>query len=217
MNRQGLAEVIRDTGITSIPAVDSERAPSSLAKAEHRRIRSGVVFMAVGHILFITYDFPSAEQAAGLAHDPDLQAGMAQAGVEGAPDRDLHGCLNRTARRGGGRAAAPPPPRLAWSGWIPVSRTSIPTATPLLPGIHTLERSIASALSPDERACLLNLLGKILSRTAAVAAEDPDPLNGRASSGPPGSTANRNAPSQQVRFGQPVRHDGRQHRRDAHT
>ena len=38
-----------------------------------------------GHNLFITHDFPSAEQAAGFAHDPALQAGMAQAGVEGAP------------------------------------------------------------------------------------------------------------------------------------
>jgi hypothetical protein len=40
-------------------------------------------------------------------------------------------------------------------------------------------RSVACALSPDERGCLLNLLGKILTRTAAVAAEDPDPLDGR--------------------------------------
>ena len=53
------------------------------------------------------------------------------------------------------------------------------TADQLLPGIRTLERSIVSALSSDERACLLNLLGKILTRTAAVAAEQPDPLNGR--------------------------------------
>ena len=29
--------------------------------------------------------FDNAEQAAGFAHDPALQAGMAQAGVEGAP------------------------------------------------------------------------------------------------------------------------------------
>jgi hypothetical protein len=38
-----------------------------------------------GNILFVTHDFPSAEQAAGFAHDPALQAGMEQAGVEGAP------------------------------------------------------------------------------------------------------------------------------------
>ena len=38
-----------------------------------------------GRNLFITHDFPSAEQAAGFAHDPALRAGMEQAGVEGAP------------------------------------------------------------------------------------------------------------------------------------
>ena len=59
------------------------------------------------------------------------------------------------------------------------------TADQLLPGIRTLERSISSALSPDERACLLNLLSKILTRIAAVAAEDPDPLNGRRIRPPP--------------------------------
>ena len=67
------------------------------------------------------------------------------------------------------------------------------TADQLLPGIRTLERSVASALSPDERACLLNLLGKILTRTAAVAAEHPDPLSGRRIR-PPGSTVSRKAP-----------------------
>ena len=38
-----------------------------------------------GNDLFITHDFPTAEQAAGFAHDPGLRAGMEQAGVEGAP------------------------------------------------------------------------------------------------------------------------------------
>ena len=38
-----------------------------------------------GNELFITHDFPSAEQAAGFAHDPALAAGMQQAGVEGPP------------------------------------------------------------------------------------------------------------------------------------
>ena len=38
-----------------------------------------------GHSLFITHDFSGVEQAAGFAHDPALQAGMEQAGVEGAP------------------------------------------------------------------------------------------------------------------------------------
>ena len=38
-----------------------------------------------GNNLFITHDFPTAEQAASFAHDPGLRAGMEQAGVEGAP------------------------------------------------------------------------------------------------------------------------------------
>ena len=38
-----------------------------------------------GNNLFITHDFPSADQAASFAHYPALQAGMAQAGVDGAP------------------------------------------------------------------------------------------------------------------------------------
>jgi hypothetical protein len=38
-----------------------------------------------GNDLFITHDFPTAEQAAGFAGDPGLRAGMERAGVEGAP------------------------------------------------------------------------------------------------------------------------------------
>ena len=34
--------------------------------------------------LFITHDFPSAEQAGGFAHDPALRAAMERSGVEGA-------------------------------------------------------------------------------------------------------------------------------------
>jgi MarR family transcriptional regulator, 2-MHQ and catechol-resistance regulon repressor len=49
----------------------------------------------------------------------------------------------------------------------------------MLPGIRTVERSILSALSADERASLLDMLSKILARTAEVAAEQPEPLNGR--------------------------------------
>jgi DNA-binding MarR family transcriptional regulator len=53
------------------------------------------------------------------------------------------------------------------------------TADQLLPGIRTLERSVLSVLSPDERTCLLTLLGKILTRTTEVSAEHPEPLNGQ--------------------------------------
>ena len=35
--------------------------------------------------LFITHDFPTADQAGGFAHDPALRAGMQQAGVQGTP------------------------------------------------------------------------------------------------------------------------------------
>jgi DNA-binding MarR family transcriptional regulator len=49
----------------------------------------------------------------------------------------------------------------------------------LLPGIRTIERSILSALTPDERAHLLDMLARILARAAEVAAEQPEPLTGQ--------------------------------------
>jgi DNA-binding MarR family transcriptional regulator len=48
----------------------------------------------------------------------------------------------------------------------------------MLPGIRTLEKSVLSALTPDERVQLLDLLAKVLDRAAAVATEDPEPLTG---------------------------------------
>jgi DNA-binding MarR family transcriptional regulator len=53
------------------------------------------------------------------------------------------------------------------------------TADQLLPGIRHIERNILTALSQGERACLLDLLSKILARTADVAAEQPEPLRGQ--------------------------------------
>ena len=53
------------------------------------------------------------------------------------------------------------------------------TADQLLPGIRTVERSILSALTHDERACLLDLLAKVLARAAEVAAGQPEPLSGQ--------------------------------------
>jgi hypothetical protein len=38
-----------------------------------------------GHDLFITHEFPTAEQAGGFAHDPALRTAMQAGGVEGAP------------------------------------------------------------------------------------------------------------------------------------
>jgi DNA-binding MarR family transcriptional regulator len=48
-----------------------------------------------------------------------------------------------------------------------------------LPGIRTLEKSVLSALTPGERAQLLDLLTKILARAAEVAAGQPEPLSGQ--------------------------------------
>jgi DNA-binding MarR family transcriptional regulator len=49
----------------------------------------------------------------------------------------------------------------------------------MLPGIRTLERSVLSVLTPDERTHLLDLLARILARTAEVAGEQhPEPLTG---------------------------------------
>jgi hypothetical protein len=78
-------------------------------------------------------------------------------------------------------------------GWIrrvpnPADRRSVlieitpdgrATTDQLLPGIRTIERSILSALTRDERAHLLDLLAKILARTAHVAASPPEPLHGQ--------------------------------------
>lgn len=78
-------------------------------------------------------------------------------------------------------------------GWIrripnPADRRSIlieitpagrATTDQLLPGIRALERGILSVLTPDERAHLLDMLAKVLARTAEVAADQrPEPLSG---------------------------------------
>ena len=66
------------------------------------------------------------------------------------------------------------------------------TADQLLPGIRTHERTILSALTPDERTQLLDLLAKVLARTAEIAGQHPEPLTGArvrpARLAPPGDT-----------------------------
>jgi hypothetical protein len=52
------------------------------------------------------------------------------------------------------------------------------TADQLLPGIRAVEKSILSALTPGERAQLLDMLAKILARAAEVAAGQPEPPSG---------------------------------------
>ena len=39
--------------------------------------------------VLVTHDFPTSEQAAGFAGDPELKAGMAKAGVAGPPQIDI--------------------------------------------------------------------------------------------------------------------------------
>ena len=39
--------------------------------------------------VLVTHDFPTAEQAAGFADDPELKTGMARAGVAGPPQIDI--------------------------------------------------------------------------------------------------------------------------------
>jgi DNA-binding MarR family transcriptional regulator len=82
---------------------------------------------------------------------------------------------------------------LEYRGWIrripnPADRRSVlieitpdgrATADQLLPGIRTVERNILSALTPGERAHLLEMLAKILARAAEVAAGPPEPLKGQ--------------------------------------
>jgi DNA-binding MarR family transcriptional regulator len=48
----------------------------------------------------------------------------------------------------------------------------------VLPGIHTLETRVMSALTPAERAQLMRLLSKVQTSAATVAAEMPEPLDG---------------------------------------
>jgi DNA-binding MarR family transcriptional regulator len=88
-------------------------------------------------------------------------------------------------------------------GWIrrvpnPADRRSVlieitpegrATTDQLLPGIRTVEQGILSALTHDEREYLLDLLAKILTRTAEAAAEPPEPgssLSTASATGPGG-------------------------------
>ena len=78
-------------------------------------------------------------------------------------------------------------------GWIrrvpnPADRRSVlieitpegrATTDQLLPGIRAVEQGILSALTHDERKYLLDLLAKILTRTAQAATEPPEPLHGQ--------------------------------------
>jgi DNA-binding MarR family transcriptional regulator len=62
---------------------------------------------------------------------------------------------------------------------VEITPTGRETTDQLLPGIRSLERGILSALTRDERAQLLDMLAKVLTRAADVAGEpQPEPLSG---------------------------------------
>jgi DNA-binding MarR family transcriptional regulator len=80
--------------------------------------------------------------------------------------------------------------RLGWARRIPnpddrrsvlveITDEGQAVADSFLPGIRVLERALFSELTSAERATLLRLLGKVLKGTAAVAAAEPIPLEGR--------------------------------------
>lgn len=85
--------------------------------------------------------------------------------------------LDLLERHGWIRRVANPDDRR--STLIEITTDGQSVADQLLPGIRTLEKSILSALTPDERDHLLDLLTKILARTAQVAAGQPEPLTGQ--------------------------------------
>jgi hypothetical protein len=77
-----------------------------------------------------------------------------------------------------GKAGKGSPPKRR-SVLIEITAEGRATTDQLLPGIRTVEQGILSALTHDKREYLLDLLAKILSRTAEVAAEPPEPLHGQ--------------------------------------
>jgi DNA-binding MarR family transcriptional regulator len=78
-----------------------------------------------------------------------------------------------------GRIRRIPNPADRRSVLIEITPEGRTTTDQLLPGIRTIERSILSALTTGERSHLLDLLAKILTRTADVATRPPEPLHGQ--------------------------------------
>jgi DNA-binding MarR family transcriptional regulator len=85
--------------------------------------------------------------------------------------------LDLLEHRGWIRRAANPDDRR--STLIEITPDGKSATDQLLPGIRALEKSVLSALTPAERAQLLDLLAKILTRAAEIAATQPEPLAGQ--------------------------------------
>jgi DNA-binding MarR family transcriptional regulator len=81
---------------------------------------------------------------------------------------EQHGWIRRAANPGDRRSTL-----------IEITPDGRAAADQLLPGIRALENSILSALTAGERAHLLDLLAKILTRAAEAAASQPGPLTGQ--------------------------------------
>jgi DNA-binding MarR family transcriptional regulator len=92
------------------------------------------------------------------------------------PSATVTATLDLLERRGWVRRAPNPDDRR--STLVEITPGGRAVADQMLPGIRMLEKSVMSALTPDERVQLLGLLAKILGRAAALATEDPEPLTG---------------------------------------
>jgi DNA-binding MarR family transcriptional regulator len=92
------------------------------------------------------------------------------------PSATVTATLDLLEHRGWIRRAPNPEDRR--STLVEITSDGRAIADEILPGIRTLEKSVLSALTADERVRLLDLLAKILDRAAEVATEDPEPLNG---------------------------------------
>ena len=89
----------------------------------------------------------------------------------------MTGTLDALERRGWIRRVPNPEDRR--SLFIEITDDGQAVADRLLPGIRRLEKAMLSELTPSERTKLLALLAKVLKGTAAVAAAEPIPLDGR--------------------------------------
>jgi DNA-binding MarR family transcriptional regulator len=92
------------------------------------------------------------------------------------PSATVTATLDLLERRGWIRRTPNPDDRR--STLVEITPDGRAVADRILPGMRVLEKSVLSALTPDERVQLLDLLAKILDRAAAVATEDPEPLAG---------------------------------------
>jgi hypothetical protein len=59
-------------------------------RAQHGCTGARVLTLADdAHDVLVTHEFPTVDEAASFASDPDLQAGMAKAGVAGPPQIEI--------------------------------------------------------------------------------------------------------------------------------